>query len=154
MNIIEAAMYLEEGNKIRIESWKKDQYIFMVDRKILAMPPVCHDAEFYAISTDDMLSTNWEIYEEQSPMDKAWEDWKIKYPNTVGAFIEQHELFKYTWNAAEKHFKNGSDIKDFMDLIKSELMADIEASLERIRVKHNIPTVSQNTLVSYLIGMK
>lgn len=95
MNIIDAAKETHNGKTLR----RKRHGIGNYDLK--------HGVAV-SLTDSDITADDWEIYQEQSPMDKAWEEWKIKNPNSVGEFMEQYGLFKYTWYKAERHFTHQS----------------------------------------------
>lgn len=105
-NIQQAAKWLDEGKKVRINTWKKEQYIFKDGRRILAMPPKCGDAEFYAINTEDIFSDDWEIFQDScSRAFEAW--WKIKHR----CYQERDAKsgFEAGFSAAQKHFTEANN---------------------------------------------
>lgn len=69
MNIIEAAKLAIDGKKIRRKNWPtKDKLIKIIEEDILAWPlgessPIAYFIHFTP-KTDDILTNDWEIYEE------------------------------------------------------------------------------------------
>lgn len=69
MNIIEAAKLAIDGEKIRRKNWPiKDKLIKIIKEDILAWPlgessPIAYLIHFTP-KTDDILTNDWEIYEE------------------------------------------------------------------------------------------
>lgn len=98
MNIIEAGNELSKGRKIRLSEWEEGKFIQRSSYGLDSIRPLFNQyGENYLLNMYDLLSINWEIYEEPKEyFDFAEAVARIKQNKTVACDgTENNDYFWY-----------------------------------------------------------
>lgn len=104
MNILEISKELRSGKRVRRKCWYPDDSY--VKRNGFDDHIVNKDNGTYALSSDELSATDWEVVEEKSPMELAWDAIQRLIDVHPSITVFPRTIFEIAWKEAERYFNS------------------------------------------------